>query len=69
MAFEGTDDRVYSEQDLKGLLSVAVLSEIPIIDALAIKRAERKKTFLGWATAAVVFAAVLAGSVVSYLAG
>ena len=69
MAFEGTDDRVYSEQDLKGLLSVAVLSEIPIIDALAIKRAERKKTFLGWATAVVVFAAVLAGSVVSYLAG
>ncbi len=69
MAFEGTDDRVYSEQDLKGLLPVAVLSEIPIIDALAIKRAERKKTFLGWATAAVVFAAVLAGSVVSYLAG
>ncbi|MFZ1135691.1 MAG: hypothetical protein WAN69_12125 [Candidatus Korobacteraceae bacterium] len=69
MAFEGTDDRVYSEQELKGLLPVGVLSEIPIIDALANKRAERKKTLLGWATAAVVFAAVLAGSVVSYLAG
>ncbi len=69
MAFEGTDDRVYSEQELKGLLSVAVLSEIPIIDAIANKRAERKKTLLGWATAVVVFAAVLAGSVVSYLAG
>ncbi len=69
MALEGTDDRVYSEQELKGLLPVAVLSEIPIIDALANKRAERKKTLLGWATAVVVFAAVLAGSVVSYLAG
>ena len=69
VAFEKTDDRVYSEEELKGLLPVAVLSEIPVINAVASERAEQKRTWLGWATAVVVFGVILAGSVVSYLAG
>ena len=67
--FEVTDDRIYNEQELKGLLPVSVLSEIPVITAPASERAEQKKVWLGWATAAVVFATILAGSVVSYLVG
>ncbi len=53
-AREAVDDRVYSEEELKGLLPVSVLSEIPIINAPANERAEQKKLWLGWATAAVV---------------
>jgi succinoglycan biosynthesis transport protein ExoP len=68
-AFEKTDDRVYSEEELKGLLPVAVLSEIPVINAVASERAEQKRTWLGWATAVVIFGIILAGSVVSYLVG
>jgi succinoglycan biosynthesis transport protein ExoP len=69
VAFEKMDDRVYSEEDLKGLLPVAVLSEIPVINVVATERAEQKRTWLGWATAAVIFGVILAGSVVSYLVG
>ena len=69
VAFEKTDDRVYSEEELKGLLPVAVLSEIPVINAVASERAEQKRTWLGWATAVVIFGVILAASVVSYLVG
>jgi len=68
-ALEMMDDRVYNEQELKGLLPVAVLSEIPVISAPANERAEQKKIWLGWATAVVVFATILAGSAISYLVG
>ena len=67
--FEMMDDRVYNEQELKGLLPVSVLSEIPVITAPANERAEQKKVWLGWATAAVIFATILAGSAISYLVG
>ena len=69
VAFEKTDDRVHSEEELKGLLPMTVLSEIPVINAVASERAEQKRTWLGWATAAVIFGVILAGSVVSYLVG
>ena len=67
--FEMMDDRVYDEQELKGLLPVSVISELPVITDPANERAEQKKVWLGWATAAVIFATILAGSVVSYLVG
>ena len=67
--FEMMDDRVYNEQELKALLPVSVLSEIPVINAPANERAEQKKIWLGWATAVVVFATILAGSAISYLVG
>jgi succinoglycan biosynthesis transport protein ExoP len=69
LAFERMDDRVYNELELKGLLPVSVLSEIPVISAPANERAEQKKVWLGWATAAVIFATILAGSAISYLVG
>ena len=67
--FELMDDRVYNEQELKGLLPVSVISELPVITDPANERAEQKKVWLGWATAAVIFATILAGSAVSYLVG
>ena len=66
---EMMDDRVYNEQELKALLPVAVISEIPVMSSPAIDRAEQKKVWLGWAMAGVIFTAILAGSAISYLAG
>ena len=68
-SFEKMDDRVYNEQELKDLLPVAVISELPVITTPVDERAEQKKVWLGWATTAMIFAAILAGSTVSYLAG
>ena len=68
-AFEKLDDRVYSEAELKKLLPVAVISEIPVIADPANQTAERKRSWLGMVTAALVFAAILAGSAFSYLKG
>ena len=67
--FEMMDDRVYNEQELKGLLPVSVISEIPAITTPADERGEQKRLWLGWAAATVIVATILAGSVVSYLRG
>ncbi len=67
--FETLDDRVYNESELRKLLPVAVISELPVIDSPINEKAQQKRVWLGWATAAVVFAVILAGSAFSYLAG
>jgi len=68
-AFEMLDRRIYNEKELKGLLPVAVLAEIPeVVSSLDETRA-RRRLWLGWATAALVVCAILAGSAISYLRG
>ncbi len=67
--FEMMDDRVYNESELRKLLPVAVISELPVIDGPINETADQKRVWLGWATATVVFAVILAGSAFSYLAG
>jgi polysaccharide biosynthesis transport protein len=67
--FEKLDDRVYSETELKKLLPVSVISEIPVVSDPAGQTAERNRVVLGLATAALVFVAILAGSAFSYLKG
>lgn len=66
---EAMDDRVYSESELRKLLPVSVLSELPVISDPRDALAERNRTWLGWATATVIVAVILAGSAVSYLRG
>jgi polysaccharide biosynthesis transport protein len=68
-AFEMLDHRVYDEQDLKKLLPVPVLAEIPEIASDADEKRARRRLWLGWATAAVVICTILAGSAFSYLRG
>jgi succinoglycan biosynthesis transport protein ExoP len=63
------DDRVYTEKELKALLPVPVISEIPTIVTPQAAKAEQRKLWQGWATAAVVVCVILAGSAVSYLKG
>jgi hypothetical protein len=63
------DDRLYEEKGLKDLLPGTILAEIPVIVNDADQRREQRRVWLGWATAAFVFAVILAGSAFSYLRG
>ncbi|MBZ5573082.1 MAG: hypothetical protein LAO09_14520 [Acidobacteriia bacterium] len=67
--FEMLDDRLYDEKELKDLLPVAVISEIPIIVTPTDEKKSKKRAWLGWATASLVLATILAGSVLSYFHG
>src|SRR5579863_4719310 len=66
---EFVDDRLHSEKALKALLPVNIISEIPAITSPEEERMEARKLWLGWAAAALVFTAILAGSAVSYFRG
>ena len=68
-AFEMMDDRVYDEKELQKLLPVAVISEIPAIAAASDEQRERRRLWIGWATAAFVSVTILVGSAISYLRG
>ena len=68
-AFEMMDDRIYDEKELQKLLPVAVISEIPAIAAAADERNERRRLWLGWATAVFVSGTILLGSAFSYFRG
>jgi polysaccharide chain length determinant protein (PEP-CTERM system associated) len=68
-AFEMRDDRVYDEKELKELLPVRVLCEIPVIATASDERNSKARARLGWATTVLIFACILAGSAISYLRG
>jgi polysaccharide chain length determinant protein (PEP-CTERM system associated) len=65
--FEALDDRMYSEKEIKTLLPVAILSEVPEILLPSDERRSMRKMMLGWSMAAFVFATILAGSAYTYL--
>jgi len=68
-SFEMMDDRIHEEKQLQKLLPVAIISEIPALTVAADEQRERKRMWLGWATAAVVSVTILIGSALSYLRG
>jgi len=68
-ALEMMDDRLYSEKAIKDMLPVPVISEIPAVRTHSDEAAAKRKIWLSWATAALVFAGILAGSAFSYLRG
>lgn len=68
-AAEMMDDRIYEEKDLQKLLPIAVISEIPPIVVAADEQRQRRRLWLGWATAVLVSATILLGSAISYLRG
>jgi polysaccharide chain length determinant protein (PEP-CTERM system associated) len=68
-AFEMMDDRVYDEKELQKLLPIAVISEIPALTVASDEQSERRRLWLGWATAVFVSATILVGSALSYLRG
>jgi len=68
-AFEMMDDRLHNAKELRKLLPADVIGEIPAIVNLSDARIAQRKIWLGWATAAVVLATIMAGSLFSYLRG
>ena len=67
---EMIDDRLYSEKELKKLLPVDVISEIPgIITTAGEEKKQRKFAILGWAATGLEFVLILAGFAISYFRG
>jgi polysaccharide chain length determinant protein (PEP-CTERM system associated) len=68
-AFEMMDDRLYVEQEIKDMIPVPVILEIPaIVNSVDAQNAKRK-SLLGWGAAAIVVFSILAGSAFSFLRG
>jgi polysaccharide biosynthesis transport protein len=68
-AFEMFDGRLHDEKQLKKLLPPAIIAEIPTIANASDIQAQTRHNWIGWATAAIVLATILAGSAFSYLRG
>ena len=67
--FEFFDDRLHGEKEIKALLSMPVLSEIPEVQSPAdLQRASSQRVW-GWTVAAVVGLVIAVGSAYSYLRG
>ena len=64
--FEFMDDRLHSEKQIKTLLPMRVISEIPDILTLSDERRSKKRMLLGWAMVAIVVVTILAGTAISY---
>lgn len=68
-AFEMMDDRIYDEKEIQKLVTVPVISEIPAIVNADDEDNERRQTWLGWTTAAIITVTILLGSVLSFWRG
>lgn len=68
-AFEMLDGRIHDEKQLKKLLPPDIIAEIPTIANASDIQSQTRRTWIGWATAAIVLVAILAGSAFSYLRG
>jgi polysaccharide chain length determinant protein (PEP-CTERM system associated) len=66
---EYADDRLFSEKEIKALLPVTVISEIPQIEDPSEERGAKKRLALGWTMAALTFGTILAGAAYSFLRG
>ena len=66
-AFEFADDRLYSESDLKAMLPMAILSEVPEVVHPSDVAKKRRKLVFNWAVTVVVVLLVLAGTTISIL--
>jgi len=64
---EFLDDRMYSDKEIRKMLPVAVISEIPAIVSSEDEQENQRKAAFGWALTAVVFLMILAGTAFSYL--
>ena len=66
---ELTNDRLYGEKEIKTLLPVAILADIPEVVIPSDERSRKKRTVLGWTMAALITATILAGFAFTYLQG
>jgi polysaccharide biosynthesis transport protein len=64
---EFLDDRMHSGKDIKALLPMTVISEVPAVVTAMDERKRKRRLLLGWATTVLVAAAILSGSIFSLL--
>ncbi|HEY1807506.1 MAG TPA: hypothetical protein VGG42_03035 [Acidobacteriaceae bacterium] len=67
VALEFIDDRMHMGEEIREMLPIPVISEIPEIVTAADVRTSRRRVMVGWATAAVVVVTMLFGAAMSYL--
>lgn len=67
--FEFLDDRMHSEKDIKGILPVAVIAEIPEVVNVAEEERVKKKLLLNWAATGMIAVVIMIGAAFSYLRG
>ena len=67
--FEFLDDRIHSEKEIKNLLPISVISEIPDVVMPSDEAKSRRLLVLNWAATAVALFVILAAAAVSYLRG
>jgi succinoglycan biosynthesis transport protein ExoP len=65
--FEFADDRMHSEADLKALLPMTILSEIPEVVHPSDEARSRRRMVASWTMTAVVIVTILAGTAISFL--
>jgi polysaccharide biosynthesis transport protein len=65
--FEFADDRLHSEKELKSLLPMAILSEIPEVSQPSDEVKRKRRLVLNWAVTVFVLAAVVTGATISFL--
>lgn len=69
LVFEFIDDRMHGEKEIKNLLPINLIAEIPEIQSPVDEEKQKKRMVLGWAMAAVVCVVILLGSTFSFLRG
>ena len=67
--FEFFDDRMHGEKELKELLPINVMAEIPEIESPADKAKQKRRLVQGWAMAAIVVLVIAVGSTISFIRG
>jgi polysaccharide biosynthesis transport protein len=67
--FEFFDDRMHGEKEIKGLLAMNVLAEVPEVQSEEDKDRERRRVVFGWALTAIVGICIALGSTFSFLRG
>jgi len=68
-AFEMFDDRLHTAKEIKKILPMEVIGEIPTIETFSDLSGARRRIWFGWAVAIFVFGTILIGSAFSYLRG
>jgi hypothetical protein len=63
------DDRLYEEKEIKELLPLEVMCEIPNITTAGEEKKRQKIAVLGWAATGLELVIILAGSAFSYFRG
>jgi polysaccharide chain length determinant protein (PEP-CTERM system associated) len=69
LGLEFFDDRLHSDKEIRNLLPVAVIAEIPQIVSPSDEQREKRKVLLGWLLAGLVFITIVTGTAFSYLRG